>query len=47
MAMTLAMVFKLAERGQHKWRKLRGHQLIQKVFDGVKFLNGVEEQLAA
>jgi putative transposase len=36
MTMTLAMVFKLAERAQHKWRKLRGHQLIQKVFDGVK-----------
>jgi len=47
MATTLALVFKLAERAQHKWRKLRGHQLIHKVLDGVKFINGVEEQLAA
>jgi hypothetical protein len=41
------MVFKLAERAQYKWRTLNSHQHIAKVFEDVKFLNGVEEQLAA
>lgn len=47
MATTLAMVFKLAERAELKWRRLRGYQLIEKVFRGVKFVNGIEETLAA
>ena len=47
MATTLAMVFKLAERAALKWRKLNAHQLIGKVLSGVKFINGIEEPLAA
>ena len=47
MATTLAMVFKLAERAQSGWQRLRGHQLIPKVFEGVNFINGIEETLAA
>jgi hypothetical protein len=47
MATTLAMVFKLAERASLKWRKLNGRQLIEKVLNGVKFINGIEESLAA
>jgi putative transposase len=38
--MTLAMVFKLAERAQKKWRKLKGHSLIEKVISGVQFKDG-------
>ena len=47
MLTTLSMVFKLAERAQLRWQRLRGHQLITKVFEGVKFINGIEETLAA
>ena len=47
MATTLAMVFKLAERAQLRWQRLRGHQLISKVFDGVNFIDGIEKTLAA
>ena len=47
MVTTLSMVFKLAERAQLRWQRLRGHQLITKVFEGVKFINGIEETLAA
>ncbi|NTV68454.1 MAG: hypothetical protein HGB06_12440 [Chlorobaculum sp.] len=47
MATTLAMVFKLAERASLKWWKLNGCQLIEKVLNGVKFINGIEESLAA
>ena len=38
--MTLAMVFKLAEKAQKKWRKLKGHALIEKVISGVEFKDG-------
>jgi hypothetical protein len=41
------MVFKLFERAQLRWQRLGGHQLIPKVFEGVKFINGIEETLAA
>ena len=47
MATTLAMVFKLAGRAALKWRKLSAHQLIEKVLQGVKFVNGIEETLAS
>ena len=47
MATTLAMVFKLAERAQKRWRRLRGYKLIPKVINGVKFIDGTEETLAA
>ena len=47
MTTTLAMVFRLAERASLKWRKLNAHQLIGKVLSAVKFINGIEESLAA
>ncbi len=47
MVTTLAMVFKLAERAQLRWQRLRGHQLIPKVFEGVNFIDGIEKTLAA
>ena len=46
MPTTLAIVFKLAERASLKWRKLAGHQLVEKELHGVKFVNGIEETLA-
>jgi putative transposase len=39
---TLSMVYKLVITAQEHWRKLRGHQLIVKVVQGVKFKNGEE-----
>ena len=37
---TLTMVFKLALEAQKTWKRIKGHQLIGKVIDGVKFVNG-------
>ena len=41
------MAFKLAERAWYKGKKLGGYQLNEKVFEGVNFINGIEEQIAA
>jgi transposase-like protein len=38
----LAMVFKLAEAAQKKWRRLDGHNQLPKLILGVKFTNGLE-----
>jgi putative transposase len=38
----LAMVFKLAEAAQKSWRRLRGHNQLPKVIQGVKFADGIE-----
>jgi putative transposase len=38
----LAMVFKLAEAAQKNWRRLRGHNQLPKVIQGVKFEDGIE-----
>lgn len=37
---TLTMVFKLALEAQKTWKRIKGHHLIGKVIDGVKFVNG-------
>jgi transposase-like protein len=42
----LAMVFKLTESAQKRWRRLNGHELIQDVVAGVTFTDG-EKQKAA
>ena len=42
----LAMVFKLCESAQKRWRRLNGHELIQDVIAGVTFTDG-EKQKAA
>jgi len=43
---TLAMVFKLAQAAQKRWRRLDGYQLIAKVLTGVVFTDGVEAAAA-
>ena len=37
---TLTMVFKLSLEAEKTWKKLKGHQLISKVIEGVKFIDG-------
>jgi putative transposase len=44
---TLVMVFKLSLEAEKHWRRLNGHQLIAKVFDGVKFVDGELKKAAA
>ena len=44
---TLAMVFKLAMEAERSWRRLNGHQLIAKVIEGVKFVDGELKEAAA
>src|SRR5690606_27679800 len=42
----LAMVFKLCQAAQKRWRRLRGHALVQDVIAGVKFTDGEKQQAA-
>jgi transposase-like protein len=44
---TLSMVFQLAREAEKYWKKLRGHQLIEKVLSGVIFKNGEEVKKVA
>ena len=39
---TLSMVYKLGISAQKHWRKLRGHELICKIVQGIKFKDGEE-----
>ncbi|MBS4168643.1 IS256 family transposase [Parachlamydia sp. AcF125] len=39
---TLTMVYKLATTAEKHWRRLRGHELIEKVIHGTKFKDGEE-----
>jgi transposase-like protein len=41
----LTMVFKLCESAQERWIKLRGFNYLAEVIRGVKFINGVREDL--
>lgn len=43
----LTMVFQLCRCAQRRWRKLDGHELLGKVIEGVKFIDGVMEEAAA
>lgn len=43
----LTMVFQLCRSAQRSWRKLDGHELLGKVIEGVKFIDGVMEEAAA
>ena len=45
--MTLAMVFKLAERAAERWKRLRGYKLIPLVFNGESFKDGNLDKQAA
>ncbi len=42
----LTMVFQLCRCAQKRWRKLNGYELLGKVIEGVKFVDGVEEEAA-
>lgn len=44
---TLTMVFKLARDAERRWRRLNGQELMAKVIEGVKFVDGeLEEKVA-
>ncbi len=44
---TLTMVFKLGMAAEKRWRRLRGSELIGKVIEGIKFVDGEFLKLAA
>jgi transposase-like protein len=46
-AACLAMVFKLAQSAEKRWRRLNGHQLIPDVIRGVRFIDGIKLKVAA
>jgi len=43
----LAMVFKLAQAAEKKWRRLNGAELVRDVIDGVQFKDGIRAEDAA
>jgi len=43
---TLTMVFKLAAEAEKHWRKLNKHELILKILEGVKFVDGLMQMAA-
>lgn len=44
---TLAMVYKLTREAERHWRRLNGHKLIVKIFEGIKFKDGIEQPAEA
>jgi putative transposase len=38
----LAMIFKLAEAAEKRWRRLNGHNQLPKIILGIKFTDGIE-----
>lgn len=44
---TLTMVFKLSLEAERTWKRLKGHQLIAKVIEGVRFVDGEMMEEAA
>jgi len=40
----LAMVFKLTESAEQRWRKLKGAARLAQVIDGVRFKDGLQEE---
>jgi putative transposase len=43
---TLTMVFMLCMQAQKHWRRINGHKLILKLFEGVVFIDGIEKVAA-
>jgi hypothetical protein len=37
---TLTMVIKLAMEAEKTWQRIRGHQMIGKIIEGIAFVNG-------
>jgi transposase-like protein len=46
-AATLAMVYKLTREAEKHWRRMNGHKLIVKIFEGIKFKDGIEQPAEA
>jgi transposase-like protein len=44
---TMAMVFKLGLEAEKRWRRLNGSKLMAKVIEGVRFVDGEQEEAAA
>ena len=42
---TLTMVFKLALEAEKTWKKIKGHHLIGKVIEGIKFVDGEQREI--
>ena len=42
----LVMVFRLCQSAEKRWRRLNGHELIEDVFAGVRFIDGEKKQAA-
>jgi putative transposase len=42
----LAMVFKLAQQAEKRWRRLSGHALVEDVIRGIVFVDGVKKKAA-
>jgi len=42
----LTMVFKLAKCAEKNWRRLRGYKLLGKIIEGIKFVDGIIEDVA-
>ena len=42
---TLSMIFKLAQSAEKRWRKLRGYKLLGDVVQGIRFKDGIREQI--
>ena len=40
------MVFKLAKEAERHWRKLNGSELLAKVVEGTRFIDGVMDKAA-
>lgn len=43
---SLAMMFKLGQTAQKRWRRLNGHEKIAHLLEGKKFTNGVQQAAA-
>jgi transposase-like protein len=44
---TISMAFKLTMEASKHWRRIRGYELIEKVLNNVKFIDGIEKNDAA
>lgn len=40
----LTMIFKLGQCAEKHWRRIRGFKKVAKVIEGVRFVDGIEQQ---
>lgn len=43
---SLAMMFKLGQSAEKRWRRLNGHQQISLLLEGKKFVDGIQQDAA-